>query len=250
VSARLDVGKVVLGAFLVPWWNRRAFVRTLAIPLLLLLTLSLSWHYFGRDLPGLVQWLLYALYGAFFAVFAVITHRLVLLDPDAAPARWMPQWSWRETRFFLWLAGIWSMLAVVALLIATLLMNAWVWSIEKPPQETLDWLMFAAKIPALYLFARVCLVFPASAIDRRLDPRRSWQLTRHNGWRLLLVVAVLPWALTNLVWLMYREEPTAVETVALSFLWFALFAVEVTALSLSYRELTKDEGSGTAPFVS
>ena len=64
------------------------------------------------------------------------------------------------------------------------------------------------------------------------------------------MVAVLPWALTNLVWLMYREEPTAVETVALSFLWFALFAVEVTALSLSYRELTKDEGSGTAPFVS
>jgi hypothetical protein len=229
-----------LGAFLLPWGNRRAFARALTVPLLLLLTLTVSWHYFGRDLPGYFQWLLYALYGALFAVFAVICHRLVLLGRGSTAARWMPQWSWRETWFFLWIVVIWSMLALAALLIATVLLNMWGWWFGHDAQAPVDWLMFAAKVPTLYVFARLSLLFPATAIDRRVHPRWSWQLTRRNGWRLVLVVVVLPWALSNLVWLMYRSEPTVFETVALSFLGLALFAVEIAALSLSYRELVKD----------
>jgi hypothetical protein len=46
----------------------------------------------------------------------------------------------------------------------------------------------------------------------------------------------------DFVGLLYRGNATAVETAILTFLGSALFAVEIAALSLSYRELTREEG--------
>ena len=49
--------------------------------------------------------------------------------------------------------------------------------------------------------------------------------------------------IARLVDLVYREDATIVEAIAATFLATALFAVEVSAVSLSYRELTKGEES-------
>src|SRR5205823_1911347 len=100
MAAQLNVGKVLLGAFLVPWWNKRAFARSLAIPLVALIALSLALHYFGARLPQLPTWLLYIAWGVVCALFAVTCHRLVLLDPGIVASRFLPPGSWRETRFF------------------------------------------------------------------------------------------------------------------------------------------------------
>ena len=84
------------------------------------------------------------------------------------------------------------------------------------------------------------MVFPATALDRRADWRWAWQLTRNNGWRLFVVVAILPWAISQLLALLYRAEATVIETILLSVTGIALFAVEIAAISLSYRELTRE----------
>jgi hypothetical protein len=247
MTVRLDVAKVIYGAFLFPWWHRRAFARALAIPLVLLVTLTLSWYLGARHLQDPPKWfwlflILYIVYGALFSVFAVTCHRLVLLDTASVAARFVPRWSWRETRFFFFLAAV-SILCTVAVIAPSILvltlLSPWLGSSNEswPP-----WVSFALVVPVYYLFARLCLVFPATAIDRKVDLKWTWRLTRGNGWRLFVVVGVLPLVIKKIVELFYRENATPFETVILTLLGIALFAVEIAALSLSYRELTKKEG--------
>ena len=241
MTVQLDVGKVALGAFLVPWWNRGAFAKALALPLVLLVALTVSWYYASGYLPQLSHWVLYLVYGALFVLFAVTCHRLVLLDPQVVASRIAPRWSRRETHFFLWMIGVWLIFAAVTFALTTALLNVWLPWVSEPNSTLFGWTVFLAKLPAFYLFARLCLVFPATAVDRNVDLKWAWSRSANNGWRLVLLVAVLPWVISHAVGLLYRGNASVVEIILLQFVACAFFAVEVAAISLSYRELTKDE---------
>jgi hypothetical protein len=240
MTSRLPVAKVVYGAFAFPWWHRRAFARALAIPLVSLVTFTLSWYYAGEWLPPYSNWVLCLVWAALFAVLAVTCHRLVLLDATSVASRSVPRWSWRETRFLYWLVAIWLICWIASIAAMTLVLNLGM-MVMRPTDLRLDsWAQSFAGIPAGYVFARLAPIFPATAIDRTVGLRWAWTLTRGNGWRLFLIVAVLPWLISAAVALLYRGNATVVETVLLSFLGSALFAVEIAALSLAYRELTKE----------
>jgi hypothetical protein len=244
MAPKLEVGKVILGAFLVPWWNRRAFARGLAIPLVSLVTLTLCWYYGANYLPEYSNWALLFVYGFLFVLFAVTCHRLVLLDPISIASLLPARWSWRESRFFFWLCFISWLATVVAMVATTVIMAVFFSFAANPPdQAASEWAFFAATFPAFYLFARLCLVFPATAVDRKVNLKWAWRMTKGNGWRLFLVVAVLPWILSQMIGLLYRGDATVGETILLTFVSCALFAVEIAALSLSYRELTRDEAA-------
>lgn len=246
MPARLDVAKVLVGAFVVPWWNRRAFARALALPLAALATLTLAWYYTAKHVPPFWSWVACVAWGVLFVWFAVTCHRLVLLDAASVASSFVPRWSWRETRFLFWLVGAWLIFMAVFLVAATVTMNLVPWGRRQPGIWT-EWVEPLARVPAYYVFARMSLVFPATALDRTVDLKWAWRLTKGHGWRLFIVVAILPWIISELVALLYRGDATAVETVVLTFLGTALFAVEIAALSLSYRELTKDEPPPDAP---
>lgn len=224
---RLDVGKVIVGAFLVPWSQRREFARALAFPLVALAVLTLGWYFTAEKLPQWIMWPACLAYGILFAIFAVACHRLVLLDPR----RVHPGWSWREVRFLFWLVGMYLVYLAVWLPVWTVLVNL-------TPGMSPDWTREPAVIPALYFVARLSLVLPAVALDGEVSFKWAWRLTRGNGWRLVVVVGVLPWAISQVLGLLYRADPTPVETVALTVIGIALFAVEIAALSISYRDLT------------
>ena len=240
MTAPLNVGKVVLGAFIVPWWNKRAFGRALAIPLTTLATLVVSWDLAGDHLPKLAIWLLYFLHIVLFTLFAVTCHRLVLLNQRSFASVLLPPWTWRETRFIFFFFALWLVTTGIVVVALTLIANLWIPLFGEPGGAWFSWI---AKIPMLYLFARFCLVFPATAVDRKVNLKWSWALTRRNGWRLFTVVAVLPWIISQVLDLLYRGDASTIEIVLLAFLASALLAVEVAALSLSYRELTRDEAS-------
>jgi hypothetical protein len=100
---------------------------------------------------------------------------------------------------------------------------------------------FAIQLALLYPLARVCVLFPATAVDRDPLPnlRWAWDLTRANGWRLVVIVGFLPWLFAELVDLAYRSNASRLEWLLLSVLAIAFLAVEIAAVSISYRELTK-----------
>ena len=241
MTHRLDVIKIVYGAFMVPWWNRRTFGRALAIPLASLATLTLSWYYGSEYLPQWSNWVLCFVWSALFAVFAVTCHRLVLLDAASVASRPVPRWSWRETRFFYWLIGIWMICWGAGIAAMTLIINLATMVIGPSSDGWFSEARYLASVPAYYLFARLSPIFPATAIDAKVDLKWAWKLTRGNGWRLFVVVAILPWLISEVVGLLYRGNATAVETTLLTLLGSALFAVEIAAVSLSYRELTREE---------
>ena len=232
---------MALGAFLVPWWKRRAFVRALAVPLAALTALMLTWYYAKAYVPSWAGWVLYGVYWALFGIFAVTTHRLVLLDPAAVAARIMPSWSARETRFFFRLVSVGIVFAVVTWVTLAVLINAWMAFRQAPDPEMFEWMAFAARAPAIYFFGRLCLVFPATAVDRETGFKWAWRLSAGNGWRLFVLVGVLPWLISYALAFLWREHATVPETVVLTVVAITLFAVEIAAISLSYRELTKEQ---------
>jgi hypothetical protein len=243
----LDIGKVISGAFQLPWTNRRAFARALAIPFALIVLLDPAWRLAYESKAFLKGGLpLLFVQALFYTVYAVTCHRLVLLDASAIAARLVPRWSWRETRFLLWQSILWFGVMVITMgatigITLSLTDNAnWTkgaWA---------RWVFEISMIPMLYLFARFSMIFPAIAVDRKASLGWSWEMTRHNGWRLTLVVGLLPWVIGQLLGLALREESTVAESMALTSVTTLLLAVEVASLSLSYRELTAGEVSQAA----
>jgi hypothetical protein len=241
MTPRLDLAKVIAGAFLVPWWHRKAFARALAVPLALMVAFTVFWYQVVPDLPQYALWLAWAFYGALFSLFAVICHRLVLLDAETVARRWAPRWSWRETRFFLWIVKLYVIALAAIWLFMLVFVNLWMWFVGDLGQWT-EWMLYLMKIPAIYVFGRLCLLFPATAVDAPAPTLRwSWDLTRRNGWRLMIIVGGLPFVISCAIDLIYRNEATTVEWLILAVVAVALLAVEIAAVSLSYRELTRDE---------
>lgn len=246
MTNRLDVGKVVYGAFLVPWLHRRAFARALALPLAAMTSLALCSYYLIGHVPKSVHWLLYGAYWLVFVLFAVNCHRLVLLDPSEISRQWLPQWSMRQTRFLVWFVLVWGFCFLVAAWPVMTVLGTLILNIPGPwrgsgVEDGWRWVVQAGQVVSFYLMARLSVIFPATALDRKVNVRWAWQRTRQNGWRLTLVVAALPWLLSHMVDFVYRGDATTLEAIALTFLGTALFAVEISAVSLAYRELTKDE---------
>ena len=235
---------MVQEALAIPWRRREDFAYALPVPLALLAGLMLAWYFAGELLRPLSGWALYLgyclVFAACFTLFAVHCHRLVLLAPPRRlGALALPAWSRRESRFLFWLVTLW--LAYMATVWAVLMLFASALSWSRELEAWFDQVQLAAKVPALYVVARLSLVFPATAIDRVVDWKWAWRASRGNGWRLMVVVTVLPWVVSQLVGFLYRDEPSAAEVVLITVLGTALFALEIAALSIAYRELTKDE---------
>src|SRR5712671_2333716 len=118
------------------------------------------------------------------------------------------------------MVAVWLIASVTMILAMTVIVNVWSPATAKRDTVWYDGMRLASRIPASYVLARLCLVFPATAIDRPVNLKWAWRLTERNGWRLVVVVAVLPWIISYLVELLYRGDPSVFETVILTFLGY------------------------------
>jgi hypothetical protein len=106
---------------------------------------------------------------------------------------------------------------------------------------------YVAIIASSYVFARLSLLLPSTALDLGMSPRMAWQRSAGNGWRLTLTVGAFPWILSFGVESMLRTNATTAELVALIVLNVVVSMFGIVALSLSYQDLTRDpEGGGEA----
>jgi len=160
--------------------------RAAAGPYVLSLLLSLPAALFP---PGPSSELAFALLSLLpYTLFAVAWHRLVILGPAIAPPRLVPAWRSRHWRFLgysLLLVGLAAPGALAAVLLAGLLM---------PAQGVASLLLVVLSVGLAYLFARLSLVLPATALDEPYRLRHAWEHSRGQGLRLLaiLLLALLP----------------------------------------------------------
>lgn len=228
-----------------PWWYRGTLLRALLYPIFFLSIIALCSYYFGKEWRVLGHIILYFLYSIFFTILAITCHRIILLGEESVPAYGLIRWSKRELKFLGWTVIVQFVYLLTMVLITavtfTITTNVLSGNINSTTTNEVSdwfkWIAFVSAIPAIYVLARFSLVFPATAIDKQADLVWSWQKTRGNGWRMFVVVGALPWLLSFVSGLFWRENAAAPEVVLLIIASYLVFVVEISALSLSYKEL-------------
>lgn len=168
-----------------------------------------------------------------YTLLAVRVHRLVLAS-GGVKQNWF-RWTWRETRFLGWLVVVyfyWTLIlipVVVGVGVASdfKLVSQGVW---------VDALAITlATVPSAYVFVRLAFLLPATAVDQKHNLRWAWELSKGNGWRLVILLWVLPlfiplvlqnWEPSNFVGFLAWEMAYGVITV-----------FEVALLSVAFRNL-------------
>jgi hypothetical protein len=257
---KLPLRRVIFGAFSLPWLHRGEVFRATAIPLLAVIACTLVSDTADFNESRVAALLLIALYGIATSWLAIAVHRLVLLDAPDARARFDMPALRRLAVFFGIVVSLWVLYQGL-----TMLISGGILGIFMPPRYipttsepgklpehvslpvSFEWIVNLSRAMSYWIVARVTLMLPAIAIDRKADLIAAWSASRRNGWRLAIIVGVLPWCLQQLTNLLYRDGATLVEFGILLVLATLFVVVEVVALSLSYWELTSPAPQPTHP---
>ena len=237
VNRQLPFLKIIAAAVYFVWSYRAEFLKAISVPMLILVVVWGVWLTFTKELPLFVSWLFALLFGLSFSFLAVTCHRLVLVSSGDRFKPYQARWGFRELRFMGWLIAIYVIKALVVLIILRIILDAGGKLVGMGDGELSYWSKQLLAIPGLYVLARLSLTLPATAIDRRVGLKWSWVNTRGNGWRIFVVVGLFPLLMELLFDLVAREGATVVEQGVLFILVYITIAIEVIALSLTYREL-------------
>ena len=232
-ESRLSIANVIAEAFWHPWTRRRAFFKALFLPSIAILALQLGLRSDGMP-PGAAAWMVWILWVLLWILFAVACHRLVLLGLHADDVPVVPGWGWRETRF---LGCILFITAVTwgAVFAAVIPFGIVVGSVSETAFKAGQ--PYLSGLVGIFFFARMGPVLPAAAIGERIDFREMWRRTRGNTWRLMVIVGVLPWLFGVVSDWLSGTEAGAMREIAAFVVATMFLAVEIAALSVSYRRL-------------
>lgn len=233
-----------------PWAQGGRLLRVVAIPLALVLALSiiqgLALLPGTRILSGVWQ-LGYSLSVAW---LAVAIHRHVLVDARLATAEPTAATVRRVVLYAIAVTIIWMLFIALAAVLSLVYDKVAIGEAGESMQR-LELLLekmrgalvatFVAAIVMAILAGRLCLLLPAISIDA--GSSTAIQAARGNTLRLTLVFSLLPcvFALISTGFTdegLTQESSTTVERLFLCLLGAIFLVIEVAALSLSYRELT------------
>jgi hypothetical protein len=242
IAAPLPVIRIIRDAFLFVWDRRTRLLYALAVPVALLLVVDHTFT-FANDNP--LKFLQAFFQMAIYILFAITCHRVALIGDEGVPSFGLRRWTLREWRYLGW-----SVIILVVWLLFSFVVNSFYVSMivskveagaSAETYQSYKYWLTPFYIPIFYILARLSVLWPAIALDEQVGAQWAWRLTVHNGWRLTVVVSLLPWVLYFAVNLLLRENATLVESIILKLLGFTLLAVEVVALSFSYKHLAKAE---------
>lgn len=173
-----------------------------------------------------------------YTLFAVRVHRLIL--GVANPVQGVFRWKSRETRFFAWLLASVLLLLIVGFLVVSVVLGAVAVVVPYDLSDSLVAILSAlAFLPAAYLLARLIVLLPAIAIDRKQNITWAWVLTKGNGWRLMLILWGLPAILASVLsasasdfWI---DNP--IGSIVLNLILGLATALEVSLLSVAFKML-------------
>lgn len=154
----MEIKKIILGAFGYIFQYKRELSKALLIPFVIYVALDFS----ALIKPNPVEAFLIAVLSiGIQTIFAITTHRMVLLGPTSVPKWGIYTWSKRETFFTLHIIGLGIIIIPIAFLSFI---------------PTIGIIIAIALI--CWLLGRLSLVFPAIAIDQGVSFKYSWELTK------------------------------------------------------------------------
>lgn len=264
-TLRLSVFGTAADAFAFVWRERRDF-EVLAIPAILTLTVlgGFFLHLQSNAYPNGVQrdgfgpadgvtvvyWVLSLVT---WVMFCVAWHRRLLVPDEATKLGMAFRWRWRQTRFLPLFIAAMLLFAVADFLYSSATSNVFEGDQDGSPlvQIAWHWAMLVIYLPALLIYARLSMLFPATAVDHHMSFIECWRLTHGNGLRLAGVVILIEIPIGILAGLLqyafnriltrfdHLESPTAffLGMLITETMTFIGLAAGVSALSLCYRAL-------------
>lgn len=213
----MEFKKVVAGAFVYVAKYRKVLAKALAIPFGFYLLIDLSTL---LDFPPAMGWILAAVGIGVQTIFAITTHRVVLLGPGSVSPWGITSWTKRETFFVLHVIGL-------ALLMI--------------PIGIIGFVPVIGILVALFLLCwitgRLSLVFPGIAVDKGVSFKASWEMTRNHQMLMFMVVILFPALLAIPAFILNFIPHTFLLTSLLSTF---VIVFQVAALSMAYQLISDD----------
>lgn len=212
-------------------WKNRVGVGQVVI-LAALVKSTMTWLVFEMLDPLKAAWLYSFVSVIVYTLLGINVHRLLLIAKNPLV---FSRWSFRETRFLGWLILIYIYFALIfaGLGLAILPLSG---TIEIPEGGWFVALIFfPLSLPGAYLCARLAMLLPATAVDKRQDMGWVWALTQGNGWRLVALLWLLPFSYSYLMpeWSIETPFVYLLAHIAVS----AATAFEVALLSAAFKTL-------------
>lgn len=239
MNYKLPFLRITAAAVFFAWENKAELLKAIAVPTLALVVVWGVWLSFSDELPSFFSWIILLAYGLSFSFLAVTCHRLILMGGADRYKSFNAKPGYRELRFLAWVIVIYAIKSILESIAQIPVQYVSSGLLVEGGGIIADGVRQIASIPALYVLGRSSLVFPATAIDRKSGLRWSWVRTHGNGWRIFVVVGLFPWLIGMAIGLVWREEATVLEQVVLSILTYIGLAIEIIALSFTYKELAK-----------
>ena len=238
-----SIKNILFDSINITWEKRNELIKALALPVLLLVSIwAINWILYDEQLE-LVDWILWVVDGAAFCIFAVTCHRLILTKEDIPTFRNIL--TKREFKFMLWSAAVYIILLIINALILNIMLNIPIISeLYKTDGIENYYVRLAISVPVLYFLARLCLIFPGTAVDAAVSIKWSWKNTRLYQFKIFVVIAIYPFIISWILWWLTREDAFLIEQVLTSLLFYVGFALEVIALSLTYNFIINGNDDG------
>lgn len=162
---------------------------------------------------------------------AISVHRLLL----NAEQRSMRYWRMREFRFMGWLLLIYFSFAFIYAGFGIFLSLVSEKPFESFRGNGIASLFLLLSLPGAYICARLSMLLPAIALDRKPNFAWAWALTKGNGLKLLALLWILPLAFSLLYSGWQTESPMIY--LASNLVLSMLTAFEVALLSMAFKTL-------------
>ncbi len=179
-------------------------------------------------------------------VMAIVgCHRIFLLGDNVVEDASLLNWTGNEIQYIGWWMFIGLGAALVSMPFMLILIPFMMSSIEgfSKNQFVLIAVLSLGYAPIYYVVSRWSLVLPSSAIDiHGKDLTWSWGLSSGNGWRLTLLISLLPFV-TDIIFSLLPSYESLLFNLLQGALWLVIGVVEVGLLSLSYKYLVSKEVS-------
>ena len=162
-------------------------------------------------------------------IFAVTTHRMILLGPDSVPEWGTAKWSSRETAFILYLLALAFMIFIISIIIQVPVFGVLIFFV-------LIFLYLVLLIP------RLSLVFPAIAVGDSCSFKTSWAVTRNYQKEMIFATILIPLtASIPIIILLYLPYTFLLVSVLKN----VTTVIGVAALSLSYKYILDEVLKGS-----
>ncbi len=241
----LQLQRILRDSFVLSWVHRKEVIHRCGTPLLLIIGVTLLWDSVSEEIlrDSAFLWTAWGVFAVANCWLALAVHRMVLLDEPGRALAMESASLQRFASFMLAAAFVWVVYQVAfysAAGIASVALGT-PYVPGKPPEGGSGaWQLIGAvaSLVGFVILGRVSLLLPMVAVGKNFDILETWLETEGNGWRMAVLVGVLPWLMLQFTNLLYRDGFSRLEQALIVTLGALTIIVEVVALSFAYRELT------------